>query len=243
VIPRFFVPDATTTGSTIALPDDEARHLVRVLRLDHGAAVRVFDGRGSEWLAVVERTTKTQTSVRLVEPVASAAEPGIHLTLAVAILKGDKTDDVVRDAVMLGVAAVQPLVTERTEVKESVIARGRRRERWQQIAIASAKQCGRAVVPPIEPPVSLAQLLAEGAAGRRVALVEPRAAGVVKRLREVPRDERVELLVGPEGGWADRELQRLAAASTLLTIGHHTLRADAVPTIAITALRVAWNDF
>jgi 16S rRNA (uracil1498-N3)-methyltransferase len=244
VIPRFFVPHAETTGSTIELPADEALHLVRVLRSRAGDAVRVFDGRGGEWLAVVERTTKTHAWVRLVEPASPALEPGIHLTLAVAILKGDKTDDVIRDAVMLGVAAVQPLLTERTEVPGPIVTRGRRRERWQQIAIASAKQCGRAVVPEVRPPVALEAALAASVSGMRIALVEPAAAGAgLATVRDRPRPEQAEVVIGPEGGWSPREIAALAGTSMLLTLGRQTLRADAAPIVALAALRAAWDDF
>jgi 16S rRNA (uracil1498-N3)-methyltransferase len=151
---------------------------------------------------------------------------------------------VIRDAVMLGVAAIRPLVTERTEVKESVLARGRRRDRWHQIAIASSKQCGRAVVPPIEPPTSLEQALARPPTGLRVALVEPGANGSqTQALDDVARPAAAEIFVGPEGGWTEREIQALAATGVLMTLGRLTLRADAVATIALTALRVAWKDF
>jgi 16S rRNA (uracil1498-N3)-methyltransferase len=242
VIPRFFVPGADTTGSTIALPDDEAAHLLRVLRLRAGDTVRIFDGRGREWQGTVERTTRAHAAVRLVESLTPAPEAGVRVVLAVAVLKGDKTDEVIRDAVMLGVTAVRPLVTERTEVKESVLTRGRRRDRWQQIAIASAKQCGRAVVPAIEPPLSLEQALASPPAGMRVALAEPGAAGRTHALKDVDRPDAAEIFVGPEGGWSEREVAALAATSLLLTLGLHTLRADAAPIVALTALRVAWGD-
>lgn len=238
------MPDADTTGSTIELPDDEAAHLVRVLRLGTGDAVRIFDGRGREWQATVEHATRTRASARLVEPIAPAPEAGVRVVLGIAVLKGDKSDDVIRDAVMLGVAAIRPLVTERTEVKESVLARGRRRDRWHQIAIASSKQCGRAVVPPIEPPTSLEQALARPPTGLRVALVEPGANGSqTQALDDVARPAAAEIFVGPEGGWAEREIQALAATGVLITLGRLTLRADAVATIALTALRVAWKDF
>jgi 16S rRNA (uracil1498-N3)-methyltransferase len=175
---------------------------------------------------------------------APAPEAGVRVVLGVAVLKGDKTDDVIRDAVMLGVGAVRPLLTDRTEVKASVIGRGRRRERWQQIAIASAKQCGRALVPPVHALSSLEQALAQPPTGLRVALVEPGANGrQMQALENVARPAAAEIFVGPEGGWTEREVQALAATSMLMTLGPLTLRADAVATIALTALRVAWKDF
>jgi 16S rRNA (uracil1498-N3)-methyltransferase len=243
VIPRFFVPGADTSGSRVELPDDEAAHLIRVLRLTKDAEVRVFDGRGTEWRGFVERVTKTQASVRLVETAAAARESAIDIALALAILKGDKTDDVVRDATMIGVSGIRPLLTDRSEVREAFITRGRRVERWQRIAVSSAKQCGRAVVPLIHPVITLEGLLAERQSRSRLALVEPVAAVRPRRLKDVPRSSEIEIVVGPEGGWTDREVQALASAGMLVTLGGQTLRADAVPLVAVTALRVAWDDF
>ena len=238
------MPAADTIGSTIELPADEAAHLARVLRLTPGADILVFDGRGHEWQAIVERVTKTQAAVRLVAAISSAPEPAVAITLALALLKGDKTDDAIRDAVMLGVAAIQPLLTDRSEVRAAAATNGRRHERWQRIAVSSAKQCGRAVVPAIMPAALLDDVLAAPAPGVRLALVEPRsAAAPVRTLRDVPRPAHVQMLVGPEGGWSDREMQALGAASMLVTLGRQTLRADAVPIVAMTALRVAWDDF
>src|SRR5215470_6415014 len=113
---RFFAPTLDVGDETVALPRDEAEHLVRVLRLGVGDTVAVFDGRGHEWTARVTSVVRRDVRVQLIARIEPAAEPAVHLTLAQAVLKGDKMDDIVRDAVMLGVAAVQPLVTARTEV-------------------------------------------------------------------------------------------------------------------------------
>lgn len=237
------MPAADTIGSTIDLPEDEAAHLVRVLRLTAGADVLVFDGRGREWRAIVDRVTKSRATVRLVTATSAAPEPAVAIALVMAVLKSDKTDEAIRDAVMLGARSVQPLLTDRAEVRESVATSGRRHDRWQRIAVSSAKQCGRAVVPQIHPAATLEDVLASPVAGLRLALVEPRsAAASVLTLRDVPRPAHVQVFIGPEGGWSDREMHALDGATRLLTLGRQTLRADAVPLVALTALRVAWND-
>jgi 16S rRNA (uracil1498-N3)-methyltransferase len=242
---RFYTPDAGDTGDLARLPDDEAVHLTRVLRLAPGAVVGVFDGRGREFEAVVESADRTGVVVRLGALRPAAPEPRVAITCAQAVLKGEKMDDVVRDLVMLGVAAVQPIVTERTEVG---LARAHRRERWERIAVASAKQCGRAVVPPILESLTLDQLLDRMAATGEVAggllLTEPSAAAGAVPLTELdatpPRA--VTLMVGPEGGWTPGEL-RAAAACRHVTLGGRTLRADAVPLVAIAALFALWKEF
>ena len=83
-----------------------------------------------------------------------APEARLQVTLAQAVLKGDKMDDVVRDAVMIGATAIRPILTARTETTAAILEKGRRQERWERVAISSAKQCGRAIVPPILEPVA-----------------------------------------------------------------------------------------
>ena len=123
-------------GSAAPLPPDEAQHLIRVLRLSIGETVRVFDGRGREHLATVEAMTKSDAIVRLGEAAAPAPESPVAITLAMALLKADKFDEVVRDATMLGVSRIQPIATTRTEVPA---ARTSRVDRWRRIAVSSAE--------------------------------------------------------------------------------------------------------
>jgi 16S rRNA (uracil1498-N3)-methyltransferase len=241
VVPRFFAPSATTSGSLVELPEDEAVHLLRVLRLRDGASVQAFDGRGRQWRAMVEQAARRRASVRLLEEVTPAPEPGVRIALSVAVLKGDKMDEVVRDGVMMGATAIRPVMSARVETAGRLVSETRR-SRWQRIALASVKQCGRAVVPDVLGATTLTALLDEPATRPRIALVEPGAAIRGARIADVPRSEDVELLVGPEGGWTREEAEQIAGACRLVTLGHQTLRADAVPLVAITALRVAWHD-
>ena len=245
---RFLAPDARATGDLVALPDDEAQHIVRVLRLAAGAAVRVFDGHGHEFDAVIEVAGKPGVTVRVGAPRAAAPEARLALTLAPAVLKGDKMDDVVRDAVMMGVAAIQPIVTERTEVSLAVLERGGRQARWQRIAVSSAKQCGRAVVPVVAAPIAFEALLEAVKAltmpGPALLLAEPAAAREAVSLTELasvaPRE--ATLVVGPEGGWTPAEIDR-ADVCRLVTLGGRTLRADAAPMVAIAALFAVWKEY
>jgi 16S rRNA (uracil1498-N3)-methyltransferase len=253
VVPRFFVPGNHAADHVIELPDDEAAHLTRVLRLSAGDAIRIFDGLGREWQATVAETSKQRVAARIEHEVVPLAEAGVAITLGLAVLKGDKMDAVVRDAVMLGAAAIQPVMTERTEVGAAVIERGGRVARWQRIAVSSAKQCGRAVVPAVRNAIRFTEALAgtthmdgEGfsSAGPVVLLVEPQAGDGARSLRDLPRSHELFLLVGPEGGWTAGEVQQARAAGAMLvTLGTQVLRADAAPIVAMTAVRVAFGDF
>ena len=100
--PRFYVPGVNSTLALVELPEDEAEHLVRVLRLGVGDEIDVIDGRGGLWRAEVVQAGKKSAVIRPLEPGTPARELGPNISLVVSVLKGDKLDDVVRDAVMLG---------------------------------------------------------------------------------------------------------------------------------------------
>ena len=232
---------------TVALPRDEAEHLTRVLRLGVGDTVSVFDGRGHEFLARVASAVRRDVRVQLVSRVEPAAEAAVGLTLAQAVLKGDKMDEIIRDAVMLGVAAVQPIVTKRTEMTVALV-RDTRVERWRRVALASTKQSRRAVVPEIRTPLTLEAFLEDPPGALRLMLVEPNAASPehaesLSALQRRPAPADAVVLVGPEGGWTEEEWSAASARGVrLLTLGHRTLRADAVPIAAISVLQFVWGD-
>lgn len=249
-LPRFFAPGVSAVGDEVELPAGEGRHLARVLRLKAGETVRVFDGRGREFVASVARVRRTGVRIRTVSAADAAPEPAVAITLGLAALKGGKMDEVVRDAVMLGVAAIQPIVTTRTNVPGTALRRSRLAERWRRIAVASAKQCGRAVVPEVAPAVEISSFVRDCRTDPRLILVEPGVPGVqveslnLGQLRAVPRPASATIAVGPEGGWAEEEVAAAVERGFVpLTLGRLTLRADAAPVTAITALRVVWNDW
>ncbi len=246
--PRFHVPGINSPADRIELPEDEAEHLVRVLRLGVGDEVEAFDGHGALWRAEVVQVGKRSALIRRIEEVEPAAELHLRLTLVISVLKGDKVDDVVRDAVMLGVSSIRPVISERSEIGLAAMARSTRIARWQRIAVASAKQCGRAVVPPVHDAVPLDWYFAETAPGEprplKLMCVEPSAAmGDVVPVISVPKPVAADVIIGPEGGWAVSEV---AAAHdtgvTLMSLGARTLRADAVPIVALTALLTTWGE-
>jgi 16S rRNA (uracil1498-N3)-methyltransferase len=156
---------------------------------------------------------------------------------------------------------VIPLITERTVIPRSALELGRVRERWHRIAVSSAKQCGRAIVPDIGPPEPLTALFEtpESSAALRLQLVEPRAAGDVDTNANVNVDtdaegaesphqlpanppEDVLIAIGPEGGWSPAEVDRARDAGWLQwTLGARTLRAESAPLAALSILTYAWR--
>jgi 16S rRNA (uracil1498-N3)-methyltransferase len=246
VVHRFFAPDLDPANDTVVLPRDEAEHLPRVLRLCAGDTVAVFDGRGREFLAQVATVARRDVRVRLLSPVQTVKEPAVAITLVQSVLKGDKMDDLVRDAVMLGVSVVQPIVTTRAETTVAALTRGARVDRWKRVALASAKQSGRAVLPEIRAPLSFENWLTEPIPHLTLMLVEPGAtaeAETLAFLREWPTPAEAAIVVGPEGGWIEAEWSAARArGARLVTLGQRVLRADAAPVAALSVLQFLWND-
>jgi 16S rRNA (uracil1498-N3)-methyltransferase len=228
------------------LPREEGEHLTRVLRLGVGDIVSVFDGRGHECSARVIGAARRDIRLELLGRVEPAAESPVAISLVQAVLKGDKMDDVVRDAVMLGVAAVQPIVTARTEITVAALMRGARLERWRRVALASVKQSRRAVLPEVRTPLTLESYLEDPAPAVSLMLVEPGTGEDLHTLaplgkRPVPPD--AALLVGPEGGWTDAERTSARGKGVeLITLGSRTLRADAVALAALSVLQFLWDQ-
>jgi len=242
MLPRFLAESIDADAGTARLSDDEARHLAQVLRLAAGDEVAVFDGAGREFRARVERVARDGADLRLLEECPAAPEPAVRLTLAQAVIKGEKMDEVVRDATMLGVSAIEPLVTEHTAAHMKA---GRAPDRWRRIAIASAKQCRRAVVPAIGSGCAFQDWLPQDRAELRVLLVEPSAAVAGHRVSTLRggRPASASVMVGPEGGWSVAEIEAAVGAGYVpITLGRRTLRADAIPIVAIGILQFLWGD-
>ncbi len=228
---RIFIADLQ--GGERVLTGSEAQHLAGVLRAEPGALVRAFDGQGLEASGVVTQSEALRVVVMLEEPTSSTVEARIEITLAVALLKGDKLSGVVRQATELGVARFTPLVTERCDVRElSVNKLGRLR----RVAQEAAKQSGRSVVPAIDEPQKLGAFSPDGL----VLVAQPHVPATLRAA--LARDEHtrhtpahVTLVTGPEGGLSPAEVSSLEAkGARVVQLGARVLRAETAP-IALTA--------
>jgi 16S rRNA (uracil1498-N3)-methyltransferase len=246
---RFYAPDAQHPEQLVALSAEESTHATRVLRLQAGNEVRVFDGHGREFVGTIERSAKHSVEVRLLRSDDAAIERRVKVTLVQAVLKSDKMDDVIRDAVMMGAASIVPLVSARTEISLATLARARRRDRWQRIAVVSAKQCGRAVVPAIEEACDLTTVCsrlappASPSSGRAFIFVEPSATDTAGRNHaEIEPGAAATIIIGPEGGWTPEEIEQTAKVAVPITLPGPTLRADAMALVALSVLFTRWGD-
>jgi len=240
------MPDVTAGATKVEVRGDEAHHLSRVVRARVGDMVGVFDGRGHEWRGRVDTITKQSVVLDLGPDgeVTAVPEPGVHVTLAVGVLKGDQMDTVVRDATVMGVSAIVPIATDHVTVPARAWRDDGAAARWHRVAVSAAKQCQRAVVPSIAGVVSLAELWVEPRQATVLACVEPRAAGLLTDAawQTLARPASVLLLVGPEGGWSAAEVVQIGAhGGHAVSLGPRTLRAESVPAVAMTALWSTWG--
>ena len=244
---RFYAPDAAEPGQTVPLPEEEAEHLTRVLRLRSGDQVRVFNGRGGEFVGRVEHAGRRGVTVAIEARADARIELPVRVMLLQALLKPDAMDAAIRDAVMIGISAIRPVVTARTEITRAALERGRRQARWARIAVSSAKQCRRATVPAVHPPVAFTEALdGIGTASPPPALmfVEPGAATKAVPLQALAaqRSAQASILIGPEGGWTADEIASVPDSVQLVTLRLPTIRASVMPLVALTALLAAWDE-
>ena len=239
--PRVWWSDGVPDDGVVVLDGRVAHHLRRVLRVAAGDCVGIFDGRGREWAGRVGAVTTQGVRVIELVSVTPVAEARVPVTLAVAVLKGDQMDTVVRDATMLGAAVIMPMQTTHVTVPSRAWQSGAARDRWQRVAAASAAQCRRSVVPEVRPVTDFETCLAEPAALRLIC-VEPGLAEADGHWTAAAPPRSVQVLIGPEGGWTAGEIDRaVAAGARLMHLGPRTLRAETAPTVALTMVSSAWG--
>ncbi len=239
-VPRLHVDAELPPGGEFALAGDRAHYLSRVLRRSSGDALWLFNGRGVRIDAVVAEVRKHDVRIRLGTERIETPAPAAPVVLAMALLKGDAFDDVLRQATELGVDAIQPLLTERTEGKlpDDPARASRRQEHWLSIAVSACEQCGRDWVPRVLPARTGVSWLGDTAdrAAALTLLLEPTAAqGMADFIGRVGGP--VTLAIGPEGGWSGLE-RRLARdhGVTEVALGTPVLRAETAPVAALAML-------
>ena len=245
---RFYAPDLSNEGDVLLLSIEESHHLTRVLRLPYGTSVRLFDGCGREHLATVKHKDAKNVTVEIGAAIEVNTESTVQVTLAFTTLKGRKTDRIIRDATMLGVTAISPITTGRS-LNNVVTLKDQ--NRWRSISVASAKQCGRTVIPTVNEISCFPEFLdtANRINDQNLILVEPSSGSLdidiktSESLRDIARPDTACILVGPEGGWTSGEInQAIDSNFSAITLGPRTLRSETVPLVALAILRFVWED-
>jgi 16S rRNA (uracil1498-N3)-methyltransferase len=241
--PRVHVRPEAVHGARLVLDARETHHLHRVLRLRAGDLVRAMDGAGHEWTVRLTSVSPRAAEGEILEAGAPPQESPLHLTLAQGLPKGDKLEGIIRMSTELGVAAVAPLLTERSVARPDAARWTGRRARWERVAREAAKQCGRAVVPAVTAPLGLAEWLATWAGeGLLLCLWEGETAPLAERL-PARAPARVAVVVGPEGGLATEEVDALRAAGAVVAgLGPRLLRTETAGPVAVALLQARWGD-
>jgi 16S rRNA (uracil1498-N3)-methyltransferase len=241
-IPRLYQHPLAAEGAEMRLGEVAARHVQSVLRLKPGAAVVIFDGHGYARHAQLVRATRDEVSVLIGSNLVSNAESPLHVTVALGVSRGERMDLAVQKSVELGVARIIPLLTERTMVKLNGDRADRRLAHWQGVIIGACEQCGRDLLPPIEPVQNLSNWLNALSDDHQRLMPDPRAE---RGLRHVERngDRPITLLIGPEGGISATE-RALAQRHGFIGVrlGPRVLRTETAVIAAMSAVMALWGD-
>lgn len=240
---RGYIDQTLAVDQDVVLTDELASHLTRVLRLRSGDALQLYNGDGREFRAVLTSLERKRTVARVEAEVTPLPESPLRLTLAQGLCRGEKMDLVLQKATELGVHAIQPLTTERTEVRLDAEREARRMGHWQQVLASASEQCGRATLPTLSAPQSLPTWLAQrkAAAGDGLALMLDPEGDV--QLRDLAAPTAAVLAVGPEGGFSDNEralMQRMGFRT--LRLGPRILRTETAGLAAVAVLQSHWGD-
>jgi 16S rRNA (uracil1498-N3)-methyltransferase len=237
---RVFVEQPLKTGKGVGLPEQSGLHLTRVLRLEAGAPVTLFDGSGGEYAGTLERDGKKfWARVGAHDPV--ERESPLAITLLQGVARGERMDLIVQKATELGVVRIVPVLAERSVVKVDTTQAGRKREHWQAIAIAACEQCGRNRIPEVSAPVRLSDALDALPESSTRCLLAADGGAPLASLRR--NDGSVVLLIGPEGGLADDE-RRLARLRNFeaYRLGPRILRTETAGLTALATLQATQGD-
>jgi 16S rRNA (uracil1498-N3)-methyltransferase len=240
-LPRIHCDQRLGPGAQFALAPEAAQHVGKALRLKTGDAITVFDGRGGEYEAAIQRMDKERVEVKLGAWRDVDAEPALRIGLVQGLPEADKMDWIIQKSVELGVSWVQPIVCDRSVVRLAGERAARREAHWRRVAVAACEQSGRNRIPEVRPTLAFQNWVAMPATVPRW-LLSPAGEPLANK---TPADASLELLVGPEGGLSDRE-QELAlqqGACEPVALGPRILRAETAPLAALAAIHALWGDF
>ena len=238
-IPRIFSAQKLQINASIELEPGPSQHLSRVLRMKPGDSIILFDGTGGQYPATISALGKKSVVAITADFDPVERESGLCLHLGIAMSRGERMDWVVQKATELGVSAITPLRSERTEVRLSGARAEKKLRHWQQIATSACEQCGRNRLPNIQPTQSLAQWVSGVKADTRLVL-HHRASSAQT---DATSPSSIALLVGPEGGLSPDEITAAEQAQfRSLHLGPRVLRTETAPLAAIAILQARWGD-
>jgi len=241
-MPRFYCREALSPGAHVELPEPVARHAVRVLRLPPGAPMVLFDGRGGEYPAHIQRIERDRVTAELGAWREIERESPLAVTLVQALQTGEKMDFTIQKAVELGVRDIVPVESRRSVLRLSGDRAGKRVAHWQGVVAAACEQCGRNQVPLVAPLEKLESWLARPAHGALRLMLAPDAEQTLVEL--APPTGMIQLLIGAEGGLDPQEvLAARQAGFQAVRMGPRILRTETAGLAALAAMQALWGDF
>ena len=235
VIRSFYDGPFSKVGEELRLDPTESYHLAKVLRRSAGDFIELLNGKGGRAVAKCVLIGDKEVTVQITK-VSEEEKIEPQVTMVLAMTKGGKWEEQIKPLTELGVSRISPIITDRTEIKQSA-SFDKKVEKWNKLAMEASKQSGNPWLPQIDQPVFFDNYLRECSENIVVAGLAPK----LTSLRVEEGNKRLNILIGPEGGWSEQEEEALCEKGAhFFTLGRYTLRAE---TAALTALAVARSQF
>lgn len=239
-VPRLFVEAPLQVGATLSLNEPQSHYLSKVLRMEAGRELQVFNGDGKEYCATIGKVDKRAVDIEVRSGADANRESPLETHLAVGISRGERMDWVLQKATELGATRITPLFTERTEVRLQGERLEKKMQHWRQITLSACEQCQRNIPPQLLPAQDISSFLLQTDRGLKLVLHHRSE----QTLRQLATPSSVTLLVGPEGGLSEREIESAIHHSGYapLTLGPRVLRTETAPVAALVAVQMLWGD-
>ena len=238
-IPRFYCPELNQNIELFNLPLQVHRHAVQVLRLKEGARINLFDGKGVEVSAELQKVSKRESFASITSQISKKSESPRPVTLIQGISRGDRMDYTLQKAVELGVTKIVPVITARCNGQFSGQRADKKRAHWEGVIISACEQSGRNMMPSLADIQDYEQMLAHYNQGTRL-ILDPTAELGFNNLEQ---QTEVSLLIGPEGGFSDEEVQQANSSGfQSLRFGPRILRTETAAISAVAVIQTLWGD-
>ncbi len=238
--PRIYTNTVLTQGAEVTLSTDGSHYLVKVLRMEAGRKLIAFNGDGAEYPSTLISASKKNAVISIDSKEEASRESPLKTHLAIAISRGDRMDWVLQKATELGVTEITPLFTERTEVKIKGDRLQKKHAHWQQIIVSSCEQNQRNTLPKLNNAITLDAFFQQSHEGLKFVLHHRSS----QTLNAYPSPKHITLLIGPEGGLTDLEIEQALEQNQYepLRLGPRILRTETAPITALSVLQFRWGD-
>lgn len=239
-MPRIYTPQALTAGLSISLEEQASIHLGRVLRMQVGQKVELFNGQSTSYIATIAELAKKQLILTIENPIAAIKPSPLTTEIALAVSKGDKMDWIVQKATELGVNRIIPLISTRSDVRLDAKRWQKKLEQWHKIMLSACEQCGRNDLVEIQAVTKIDEYLRSCQAEHKF-ICHPVKAQNLATFKQVSH---ASFCFGSEGGLSDEEIALAESLGfSIISMGPRVLRAETAPLAALAIAQSLWGDF